>query len=151
MQGFFGEQEVAHNDAPAILAYCNLHLGTTKIGKRYSPGQAPKSAANGAEWRRVLSRPDAACIKLQMISDKKKHVIQTHAQFDDIRSWIYTCIYIYKSRHLDTCSRSPMNKLSFGLKHPETAATAKLIVHEKHYPLYKSLPLFSCLFSSMLV
>ena len=34
--------------------FYNLHLETAKIGKRYSLGQAPKSAANAVEWRRVL-------------------------------------------------------------------------------------------------
>ena len=66
--------------ARAIRAYLQLALGTTKIGKRYSLGQAPKSTANA-----VANRASRAAIK-KIISDKKKHVILTHAQLDDTQS-----------------------------------------------------------------
>ena len=44
--------------ARAILAYytiCKLHLGTMKIGKRYSLGQSPKVTAHAVEWRGEFS------------------------------------------------------------------------------------------------
>ena len=58
MHGILGERDCGSNDctsARAILAYLQLNLETTKIGKRCSLGQSPKVAANAVEWRRVLS------------------------------------------------------------------------------------------------
>ena len=51
MQGIFGEQELAHNDAPATT--CTLEPRRLERSI-YSLRQALKSAANGTEWRRVL-------------------------------------------------------------------------------------------------
>ena len=39
-----------------VYAIYNLHLGTTKIGKRYSLGQARKSAAANAVEREFSRR-----------------------------------------------------------------------------------------------
>ena len=55
----------------------NLHLGTTKIGKRYSLGQAPKSAMLLISWLiircalriKLASIYSRQCVKI--ISDKK--------------------------------------------------------------------------------
>ena len=56
----------------------NLFLGCTKISKRYSLGEAPKSAANAVEWRRVLSLARSAHIARQRV---KRRVILTHAGY----------------------------------------------------------------------
>ena len=50
-----GSEHTMTVSARAILAYLHdLHLGTTKIGKRNTASvQASKSAVNAAEWSRM--------------------------------------------------------------------------------------------------
>ena len=55
-----------------------------KIGKRYSLGQALKSAVNAAEWSSHLVRsPGEGSIFIEI-----KRVIQTHVQMNNVRSYI---------------------------------------------------------------
>ena len=117
MIGIFGKRERAHNDCICTSQpIYNLHLGTTKIGKRYSLSQASKSRSECRQMNESFSRwldgasEWAAVKKFEMISDKKKRVILTHGQLDDTRSYIY--IYKEKNRAVRTtrlaCSNSPI-------------------------------------------
>ena len=72
-----GSEHTLTVSARAILGIYNFYLGTTKIGKRHSLGQAPKSTANGS-LARCASR-----VKLgSNVSDQKKCVIET---LDDVQ------------------------------------------------------------------
>jgi hypothetical protein len=46
-----GSEHTMTVSARSILGYLQLASGTAKIGKRYSIGPAPKSAANAVECR----------------------------------------------------------------------------------------------------
>jgi hypothetical protein len=63
------------------MSHPSLFTTFTKIGKRYSLSQAPKSAANAAEWTRVLWLARSRMEDLGSVIKKK----QTHAQLYDVQ------------------------------------------------------------------